>query len=210
MAWEGALLDDYESLTNDKTTREQVALESDHAASNVVYQAATFNDIVSSELVLICITSYLTVPSLLSLSSTNKSIRSIMHTTPGAWRTIDFSEGWWSTTDLDEFLINFFRRPYVFHDCRILILDRLIFDHSLLDQILKALPLLHSVSLVSCPNLNGELIIKLIDYIRRPSAPRPLSLRRIFLLGAPLFPLDQSSSYAPIIVTAAGSEIHTD
>jgi hypothetical protein len=210
MAWEGALLDDFEFSNNDTTTREQVALKSDNAASNVINKAATFNDLVSLDLVLICITSYLTVPSLLSLSATNKRIRSAMHNTLGSWRIIDFSEGWWSRTDLDEFLFKFFGRVHVREDCRVLILDGLIFDHFVLDQILKKLPLVHSISLRSCPNLNGEQIIKLIEYIRRPSAPRPLSVRRIFLLGAPLFPLDQPSLYAPIIVSVAGSEIETD
>lgn len=170
---------------------------------------ATFWDIISSELVLLCITSYLPVPALLSLCSTNKEIRTAMLNTPGVWRTVDLSDLW----DLEDEsqLITFLRRPYVRRDCRLLILDNLTFSHDFLDNILlREIPRIRSISLLSCPALNGDQLIKLIDYIRRPSAPRPLSLQHMSLLGAPLFPLNQPSTFAPIIVAAAGDEIQTD
>jgi hypothetical protein len=72
------------------------------------------------------------------------------------------------------------------------------------------MPGLHGISLRSCPNLNGDQMINLIIYITRLSAPRPLALRYIALLGAPLFPLNQPSRYAPVIVATASDEILTD
>ena len=204
MAWEVGRLDEAVDST---IHQKHGAAESESTAHDI--RPANFTDIITNELVLICVTSYLNVPSLVSLSSTNKEIRSVMHTTPNVWRTIDLSDLWSSNTDL--FLLKFLRQPYVSRDCRLLILDGLNFDHSVLDQILlREMPMLRSISLLSCPNLNGDQIIKLIDYIRRPSNPQPLTLRYISLFGAPLFPLDQSSEIAPIIVAAAGSEIITD
>ena len=208
MAWEVAKLDEtinekYDSIVHQK----HAATESDSTAHDI--RPANFSDIITNELVLIGVTSYLNVPSLLSLSSTSKEIRSLMHTTRNVWRTIDLSDLWYPHADL--FLVKFLRRTYVSHDCRRLILDGLFFDHSLLDQIiLRELPLLRSISLHACPDLNVDQIIKLIDYIRRPSNPRPLSLRHMSLLGAPLFPINQPSEIAPIVVAAAGSEIITD
>ena len=195
MAWEVGRLDEAVDST---IHQKHGAAESESTAHDI--RPANFTDIITNELVLICVTSYLNVPSLVSLSSTNKEIRSVMHTTPNVWRTIDLSDLWSSNTDL--FLLKFLRQPYVSRDCRLLILDGLNFDHSVLDQILlREMPMLRSISLLSCPNLNGDQIIKLIDYIRRPSNPQPLTLRYISLFGAPLFPL---------VVAAAGSEIITD
>lgn len=182
-----------------------------HSDSPVTtYRAADFSDLVSCDLVLICIASYLPAPSLLSLSSASRYVRSSMHTTPGVWRIIDLSD-LYRHPEPDAYLVKFLRQSYVARDCRTLILDGLSIDHIFLDQlILREMPAIHYISLSSCPNLNGDQLIKLIDYIRRPSAPRPLSLRRISLLGAPLFPLNQPSVYAPFIVAAAGDEICTD
>jgi len=132
-----------------------------------------------------------------------------MRTTPDVWRTIDLS-------DLDRPIyetdfLKFLHRPEILRDCRNLVLDGVEIDHDLIDQILlRGMPGLRSISLRSCPTLNGDQIIKLIGYIRRVSAPRPLSLKYISLLGAPLLPLNQPSSYAPVIVAAAGTEILTD
>ena len=181
--------------------------DSDYSVST--FRPATFLDLISSELILISITSYLTIPALLALSSTNKEIRGFMHNTRGVWRTVDLSD---LDEDIDtENLIRFFRQPFVSRDCRQLVLDGLHFDHEFLDQILTSeMSQVASISLASCPSLNGELLIKLIHYLRRPSAPRPLGLRYVALLGAPLFPLNQPSVLAPIIVAAAGSEIATD
>jgi len=173
-------------------------------------RAANMTDLISSELILICIASYLTVPSLLALSSTTQEIRAAMHSTPGVWRIIDFSDI--PTPDsCEKNVVKFLRQPYVSRDCRVLILDGLTFDHQFLDHLLlREMPSLYSISLLSCPNLNGDQLIKLIDYIRRPSAPRPLALKSMALLGAPLFALNQASYFAPVIVAAAGDEIDTD
>lgn len=208
MAWEVARLDEEINEKYDSTIHQKRGFaESESTAHDI--RPATFSDVITNELVLICVTSYLNVPSLLSLSSTSKEIRSIMHTTPNVWKTIDLSDILYPNTDV--FLVKFLRQPYVSRDCRLLILDGVFFDHGLLDQILlREMPLLRGISLHSCPNLNGDQIIKLVDYIRRPSNPRPLSLRYISLLGAPLFPLDQPSEIAPIVVAAGGSEIITD
>jgi hypothetical protein len=207
MGWDTQTVDNHDPVHRCAPTHIHHPLGTNPGA--VSFRAADFTDILSSELILICIASYLTVPSLLALSSINKQIRSVMHNTPGVWRTIDLSNV--NSSNLDIFILKFVRQPYVARDCRILVLDGLDFDHEFLDQILvREMPALQSISLLSCPNLNGDQLIKLIQYIRRPSAPRPLSLRRISLLGAPLFPLNQSSSYAPDVVAAAGSEITTD
>jgi hypothetical protein len=171
------------------------------------FRAASFSDMVSNELILICISSYLPASSLLFLSSTNTQIRSIMLSTPGVWRTIDLSD----LNPPKSSLLKFLCQSHVLRDCHNLILDGVDVPHEFIDQILlRAMPRLHSISLRSCPNLNGDQIIKLIGYIRRISAPRPLSLRYISLIGAPLLPLNQPSYYAPAIVAAAGSEILTD
>lgn len=174
-------------------------------------QAVTLIDLLSSELILICIASYLPVPGLLSLSSTNRSLRSMMHHTPGVWRTIDLSDTLFGIPQPEEILRKFLRKPYVARDCRVLILDDTDVDHVFLDQLLlREMPSLRNISVRYCPNLNGEQLIKLIEYIRRPSAPRPLSLKYISMRGAPLFPHNQPSPYAPVIVAAAGDEILTD
>src|SRR5271154_174466 len=100
-------------------------------------RAANFTDIISSELVLICIASYLRVPSLLALSSTSKDIREVMHSTPGVWRTCDFSDFLNSPQDCSQTnLVKFLRQHYVSRDCRVLILDGLSFDHQFLDNLL--------------------------------------------------------------------------
>jgi hypothetical protein len=206
MAWETTIsLHDHQ--TPEYTKHNEFIAEDDHAGTS--FREANFSDILSSELVLICITSYLPVATLLALAATTKEIRHVMHNTPGIWRTIDLTD--LDIADPNTSLLKFVRQSYVARDCRHLSLDGVDFDHSLLDQImLKELPSLQSISLRSCPNLNGDQLIKLIDYIRRPSAPRPLSLQYISLLGAPLFPLNSPSSYAPIIVAAAADEIFTD
>jgi F-box-like len=174
------------------------------------FQYANFSDILSSELVLICITSYLPVSALLALSSTSRQVRSVMHTTPGVWRVIDLSD-LPSIPDPEKSLVKFLRNPYVARDCRHLILDGISFDHELLNSLLvREMLRIHTLSIQNCPGLNGDQLIKLIDYIRRTSAPRPLALRYISMLGAPLFPFDQPSPYAPVIVAAAGQEILTD
>lgn len=207
MAWDIVSQGEFATVEQDSSSHKAPPVKSDHSATH--FRPADFTDIVTSELVLICVTSYLTAPSLLSLSSTSRGIRSAMHKTPGAWRTIDLSDLIYVPDPSS--LLRFLRRPYVSRDCRRLILDGLPFDHHLLGQILLGeLPAIHTISLMSCPNLNGDLLIKLIDYIRRPTAPRPLYLQRILLLGAPLFPLNQASSHAPIIVKAADPEIETD
>jgi hypothetical protein len=206
MAWETTI-----SL-HDHETSEYTKHNESHAEYGQVgtsFRAVNFSDILSNELVLICITSCLPVVTLLALAATTKDIRYVMHSTPGVWRTLDLTDR--DIADRNASLIKFVRQPYVARDGRHLILDGVNFDHSLLDQImLRELPSLQSISLRSCPNLNGDQLIKLIDYIRRPSAPRPLSLRYISLLGAPLFPLNSPSSYAPIIVAAGADEILTD
>lgn len=206
MAWETTIsIDDYQ--TPEYTKHKEFIAEYDHAETS--FRGANFSDILSSELVLICITSYLPVATLLALAATTKEIRYVMHNTPGVWRTIDLTDR--DIADPNTSLVKFVRQPYVERDCRHLSLDGVDFDHSLLDQImLRELSSLQSISLRSCPSLNGDQLIKLIDYIRRPSAPRPLSLRHIYLLGAPLFPLNSPSSYAPVIVAAAADEILTD
>lgn len=174
------------------------------------YQAATFTDVLSAELILICIASYLPVSTLLSLSSTNTEIRSVMHDTPGVWRTVDLS-GMYNVPQPEPVLANFLRKPYVARDCRLLILDGTEIDHQFLDQLLlREMPHLRSISLRCCPNLNGDQLIKLIEYIRRPSAPRPLSLKYVSVRGAPLFPLNHPSPHAPVIVATAADEILTD
>jgi hypothetical protein len=184
-----------------------MANDSDYSASS--FRPATLHDLISTELVLISITAYLPVSALFALSSTNREIRAAMFGTPGVWRTIDLSE---MEYDLDtEALVRFFRKPFISRDCRQLILDGLLFDHEFLDQVLtREMSQISSISLIACPNLNGDQIIKLIDYLRRPSAPRPLHLRHMALLGAPLFPPNQPSVLAPVIVAAAGLEIETD
>jgi hypothetical protein len=189
------------------TVCSHAAMATDPDASS--FRPATFLDLISSELVLISITAYLPVDALLALAATNREIREAMFDTPGVWRTIDLSEMYY---DLDtEALVRFFRKPFISRDCRQLILDGLLFDHEFLDQILtREMSQIVSISLVSCPNLNGDQLVKLIDYLRRPSAPRPLQLRHMALLGAPLFPLNQPSVLAPTIVAAAGLEIETD
>jgi hypothetical protein len=200
-------MSEFSTVKQDLSLNKAPPPESDYSATR--FRPADITDVVTNELVLICVTSYLTVPSLLSLSSASRGIRSAMHTTPGAWRTIDLSD--LIRIPSSPSLLKFLRQPYVIRDCRRLILDGFPFDHDLLGQILLGeLPAIHTISLKYCPYLNGDHLIKLIDYIRRPSAPRPLSLRRVLLLGAPLFPYNQASSYAPIIVKAAGTEIETD
>jgi hypothetical protein len=184
-------------------------MSTDPDNSTSSFRPATFHDLISSELILISITAYLPVPALLALSSTNKEIREAMHDTPGVWRTIDLSDMCFVVDTAP--LVRFFRNPFVSRDCRQLILDGLMFDHEFLDALLtREMPLIASISLVSCPNLDGDQLIKLIHYLRRPTAPRPLQLRHIALLGAPLFPPDQPSVLAPVVVAAAGSEIETD
>jgi hypothetical protein len=200
-------------LQNVTLSTQQVPIDSSSCIDSQDFnRAANFTDIISSELVLICIASYLPVPSLLSLSSTTKDIRAVMHSTPGVWRTCDFTHFLESSQDCSQKnLVKFLRQHYVSRDCRVLILDGLAFDHQFLDNLLlREMPALHSISLLSCPDLNGDQLIKLIDYIRRPSAPRPLTLKHMAVLGAPLFALNQASRFAPAIVAAAGDEIHTD
>ena len=193
----------HERLTTSKSDYPAVETESDRAAN--------MTDLISSELILICIASYLAVPSLVALSSTTREIRAAMHSTPGVWRTVDVSDISTSPHYSEINLLKFLRQPYVSRDCRVLILDGLSFDHQFLDHVLlREMPSLHSISLLSCPNLNGDQLIKLIDYIRRPSAQRPLALKSMALLGAPLFALNTASIYAPVIVAAAGDEIETD
>ena len=209
MGWDYDTLSHLQNVTLSCRTDNDNADCGDHDAGESD-RAANFTDIVSSELILICIASYLGVPSLLALSSTTKGIRSVMHSTPGVWRTIDFRD-MSSPESSEENLLKFLRQPYVSRDCRILILDGLSFDHHFLDRLLlRELPRLHSISLRYCPDLNGDQLIKLIDYIRRPSAPRPLLLKYMSLLGAPLFALNRASSFAPVIVAAARDEIQTD
>lgn len=206
MAWETTVSLPKHDTSEYTKSNEASAVRED---AETVFRAANFSDILSSELVLICITSYLPVATLLALSAATKEIRSVMHSTPGIWRTIDLTDQIIKGPEVS--LVRFSRQQYVARDCRHLILDGVDFDHSLLDQImLRELPSLQSISLRCCPKLNGDQLIKLIDYIRRPSAPRPLSLKRISLLGAPLFPLNSPSRHAPIIVAAAGDEISTD
>jgi hypothetical protein len=208
MAWEATRIDETTHEKYDFTFPQKPGV-TEPASTAHDMRPADFTDIVTNELVLIGVTSYLTVPSLLSLSSTSKEIRSILHTTPNVWRTVDLSDLRSSSTYL--FLIKFLRQPYVSRDCRVLILDGLSFDHRLLYQIvLREMPLLHSISLRSCPDLDGDQIIELIDYIRRPENPRPLGIKYMSLLGDSLFPLDQPSELAPIVVDAAGMEIITD
>src|SRR5437762_14313686 len=100
MAWDVGRLDEALDSTVQKN---HDATESDSTAHHI--RPANFTDIITNELVLICVTSYLSVPSLLSLSSTNKEIRLVIHTTPNVWRTIDLSDLWYSSTDL--FLVKF-------------------------------------------------------------------------------------------------------
>jgi hypothetical protein len=195
------------------TTEENALPKQENGEDNSeapAFDRANLVELLSSELILICVASYLPVSSLLSLSSTTKQLRVMMHTTPGVWRTIDLS-------DLNEIpeperiLRKFLRKSYVARDCRALILDGIEVDHQFLDHLLlREMPHLRSVSVRCCPNLNGEQLIKLIEYIRRPSAPRPLSLRYIAMRGAPLFPFNQPSPYAPVVVVTAGDEIQTD
>jgi hypothetical protein len=160
-------------LQNVTLSTQQVPIDSSSCIDSQDFnRAANFTDIISSELVLICIAGYLPVPSLLSLSSTTKDIRAVMHSTPGVWRTCDFTDFLESSQDCSQKnLVKFLRQHYVSRDCRVLILDGLAFDHQFLDNLLlREMPALHSISLLSCPDLNGDQLIKLIDYIRRPSA----------------------------------------
>ena len=173
------------------------------------FRPAHFADLISNELILIKISSYLSVQSLLAVSATSKGILSAVCSTPGVWRTIDLSK--LCIGNREASMINFLRKPHVKRDCRRLVLDGSDLPHQLLHQIvLFEIPHLRSLSLLSCPWLNGGLLINLINYIRRPSAPRPLSLQYIALFGAPLFPLNEPSFYAPRIVAVAGNEIQTD
>ena len=174
------------------------------------YPMVTIFDILSSELILICIASFLQVSSLLSLSATNKDIRMMMKYTRGVWRTIDLSNLSHLINPEIPFLA-FLRRSYVKRDCRTLILDGTQIDHTCLDTILlREMLEISTISLKSCPNLNGEKLIKLIEYIRRFTAPRPLYLKNMYLLGPPLFKPLHPSIYAPVIVATAGTEISTD
>ena len=206
MAWETTIsLHEHDSPEYTKHN----APNGDVEDSGTSFRAANFTDILSSELVLICITSYLPVATLLALSATTKEIRNVMHSAPGVWRTLDLTDK--NIPDANVSLVQFLRQPYVRRDCRHLILDGVDFDHTLLDQILlREATSLASLSLRYCPRLNGNQLIKLIDYIRRPSAPRPLSLKYLSLLGAPMFPLNAASAYAKYIVAAAADEILTD
>jgi len=214
MGWDFDSLPQHHQNVTLKFPTQQVTVNNSFYTADQEYdRAANFTDIISNELILICIASYLTVPCLLALSSTTKDIREVMHSTPGVWRTVDFSDisPSFSQDCSEKSLLKFFRQPYISRDCRVLILDGLSFDHHFLDKLLlREMPGLHSISLLSCPDLNGDQLIKLIDYIRRPSAPRPLTLKYMALLGAPLFALNQASSFAPVIVAAAGDEIRTD
>jgi hypothetical protein len=171
---------------------------------------ARISDILSNELVLIAVASYLSVPSLLNLSSTSKAIREMMHSTPGVWRRIDLA-GTPPSPKLEIKLLKFLRQPFVTRDCRLLILDGLPIDNEFLSNILlREMVYLRFISISFCPELNVPQLIDLISFLRRPSAPRPLSLRHISLAGDPLFPWAQPSSFAPLLVNAAGSEIQTD
>jgi hypothetical protein len=133
-----------------------------------------------------------------------------MHGTPGVWPTIDLSDQRCCDIDTTS-LVTFFRQPFVWRDCRNLILDRLSCNNKFLHQVLtREMPNISSICIVSFPNINGDELIKLINYILRPSTPRPVQLQSLALLGAPLFPLDQPSVLAPILVAAADLEIITD
>lgn len=206
MAWETAITetgDPFNSISKLKVTPGK----NDSGQS---FQYANFSDILSSELVLICIAAYLPVSALLALSSTSRHIRSVMHTTPGVWRVIDLSD-LRSILHPETSLIGFLRTPCVARDCRHLIFDGVNFDHELLGLFLvRDMLKIHTLSIQNCPRLNGDQLIKLIEYIRRTTADRPLALRYISMLGAPLFPLNQPSSHAPVIVAASGQEILTD
>jgi hypothetical protein len=174
------------------------------------FRPACFIDLVSNELVLITLTSYLRAPSLLSLSSVSKAIQHAMRTTPGVWKTIDLTD-FQLSSDAENALVTFLRQPFVRRDCRQLFLDGVDLMPKLLEQIVQfETPNLRSLSLRSCPQLDGDSLAALIGYVRRPSAPRPLSLRYIALLGEPLFPLNAPSYHAPNIVATAGNEIYTD
>jgi hypothetical protein len=207
MAWETAISETVEYFSDTSKVKKDTPSRTDSAQT---FQYASFADILSSELVLICITAYLPVSALLSLSSTSRQVRSVMQSTPGVWRVVDLSD----CPDIPNpktSILKFLRTPHVARDCRHLILDGINFEYDLLDAILvREMRGIHTLSIQGCPGLNGDQIIKLIDYIRRTSAPRPLALRYISMLGAPLFPFDQASSYAPVIVAAAGQEILTD
>jgi hypothetical protein len=207
MAWETANSDIIEYFGDTSKPKKDALIRPD---SPQAFQFASFSDILSSELVLIGITAYLPVSALLSLSSTSRQVRSVMQSTPGVWRVVDLSD----RPDIPNpkpSILKLLRTPYVARDCRHLILDGINFDYDLLDAILvREMRGIHTLSIQSCPGLNGDQLIKLIDYIRRTTAPRPLALRYISMLGAPLFPFNQASSYAPIIVAAAGQEILTD
>jgi hypothetical protein len=207
MAWESAISETVEYFIDTSKPKKDTVAQTDFAQA---FQYATFSDILSSELVLICITAYLPVSALLSLSSTSREVRSIMQSTPGVWRVVDLSDRPMIPNPKTS-ILKFLRTPYVARDCRHLILDGIDFDYDLLDAILvREMRGIQTLSIQSCPGLNGDQLIKLIDYIRRTSAPRPLALRYISMLGAPLFPFNQASSYAPIIVAAGGQEILTD
>ena len=136
-------------LQNVTLSTQQVPIDSSSCIDSQDFnRAANFTDIISSELVLICIAGYLPVPSLLSLSSTTKDIRAVMHSTPGVWRTCDFTDFLESSQDCSQKnLVKFLRQHYVSRDCRVLILDGLAFDHQFLDNLLlREMPALHSRS----------------------------------------------------------------
>src|SRR5579859_1215282 len=206
MAWEVTIIDEYRPSSSPKYSKH---IEYTHEATeDATFRPTDFTDILSNELILICIASYLPVSTLLALAATSKSVCHTLQTTPGVWRTIDLSDLYRSPADE---IVKFLRQDYILRDCRHLVLDGLNVDHTLLDELLlREMPLLQSISLQSCPNLNGDQLIKFIEYIRRPIAPRPLSLKYIRLLGAPAFALNEPSYVAPIIVTVAGDEIATD
>src|SRR5436190_18799194 len=147
MAWELVRPDDFKDEKHCFASRDVRVSVSD--SSKPDFRPANFNDIISNELILICVASYLPVPSLLALSSSSKAIRLAMHKTPSVWRIIDLSD--LRSSSLDVFLVKFLRQPYVLRDCRVIVLDGLAFDHDLLDGILlRELPLLRCISLSRC------------------------------------------------------------
>ena len=179
------------------------------ATTSTYFRTPHFTDLVLIELILLRIVSYLRVPSLLALSSTSKAISSIMLSVVGVWSRIDLSE--LMIQNREESIIKFLRQPHVVRDCRQLILDGTDLPQIVIHKIVVCeVPRLESLSLHNCLGLEGDRLMELIDYIRRPSAPRPLSFQYMALLGGALFSLNEPSFYAPHVVSATGNEIQTD
>lgn len=173
----------------------------------------TLLDVLSINLILRQTSPYLSLPSLLSLSATNKSFKTLIHTNPEAWRRLDLSKVKSATIDsspidaggiswraerMDEALTedDFYSGPLrgifsrlhakdVLKHVHTLILDGLSVPADLVREIIAEDRFnVRILSLRECKHLNSTKLQQVLRYAARPGRPeRSPKLRGLYVFG---------------------------